>query len=407
MEVDTNTTTTPLDNITNDVYTTVSSSLDTNTTTTNNTINTGSSSSSSCTTTLPPRKRAKTQEEKEQRKIERILRNRRAAHASREKKRRHVEYLEVYVVKLEENLQKLSTGYQHLLDKLSPQDQTSIEELGLQDVSELKNQIHSNLSGSRRGGSSNNNSRKGDHEDDDEEVEGDDDEENELEESRSQHESLPDVDIKVEPQLQPQSQSPPSKKRKYSKKEKPTTTSTPPSSTRSSSLTSSPVHIKIEEGEEHQQQKEFKNNNENSLQPQAMNDKTFYNYLSPISIHSSASSPMDFTLTSKSDFNDFAFGEVKPEEEEDTKSLENTSPNTNPQITSSHEDYTQPQSQQQPQPSSASTTEVSTQDSNLSLYESGQNSAVILSIEEEKQLPQSTLVDILEKENRIHSAVAV
>ena len=36
--------------------------------------------------TLPPRKRAKTQEEKEQRKIERILRNRRAAHASREKK---------------------------------------------------------------------------------------------------------------------------------------------------------------------------------------------------------------------------------------------------------------------------------------------------------------------------------
>lgn len=44
--------------------------------------------------TLPPRKRAKTQEEKEQRRIERILRNRRAAHQSREKKRLHLLYLE-------------------------------------------------------------------------------------------------------------------------------------------------------------------------------------------------------------------------------------------------------------------------------------------------------------------------
>ncbi|CAG98196.1 transcription factor HAC1 [Kluyveromyces lactis] len=44
--------------------------------------------------TLPPRKRAKTQEEKEQRRIERILRNRRAAHQSREKKRLHVQRLE-------------------------------------------------------------------------------------------------------------------------------------------------------------------------------------------------------------------------------------------------------------------------------------------------------------------------
>ncbi|AMD20215.1 HDL529Wp [Eremothecium sinecaudum] len=44
--------------------------------------------------TLPPRKRAKTQEEKEQRRIERILRNRKAAHQSREKKRLHLMYLE-------------------------------------------------------------------------------------------------------------------------------------------------------------------------------------------------------------------------------------------------------------------------------------------------------------------------
>ncbi|AQZ19104.1 HAC1 (YFL031W) [Zygosaccharomyces parabailii] len=45
-------------------------------------------------TTLPPRKRAKTQQEKEQRKIERILRNRKAAHQSREKKRVHLQQLE-------------------------------------------------------------------------------------------------------------------------------------------------------------------------------------------------------------------------------------------------------------------------------------------------------------------------
>lgn len=45
-------------------------------------------------TSLPPRKRARTQEEKEQRRIERILRNRKAAHHSREKKRAHLEELE-------------------------------------------------------------------------------------------------------------------------------------------------------------------------------------------------------------------------------------------------------------------------------------------------------------------------
>ncbi|KAA8916410.1 hypothetical protein TRICI_001454 [Trichomonascus ciferrii] len=46
------------------------------------------------TEALPPRKRAKTTEEKEQRRIQRIMRNRQAAHASREKKRKHVENLE-------------------------------------------------------------------------------------------------------------------------------------------------------------------------------------------------------------------------------------------------------------------------------------------------------------------------
>ncbi|CDK28164.1 unnamed protein product [Kuraishia capsulata CBS 1993] len=53
---------------------------------------------------LPPRKRARTQEEKEQRRVERILRNRRAAHASREKKRKHVEFLEEHVNRLEDSI---------------------------------------------------------------------------------------------------------------------------------------------------------------------------------------------------------------------------------------------------------------------------------------------------------------
>ena len=46
-------------------------------------------------TTLPPRKRAKTEDEKEQRRIERIKRNRAAAHNSRERKRRETENLAV------------------------------------------------------------------------------------------------------------------------------------------------------------------------------------------------------------------------------------------------------------------------------------------------------------------------
>ena len=103
--------------------------------------------------TLPPRKRAKTQEEKEQRKIERILRNRRAAHASREKKRKHVEYLENYVLKLEENLTKLTNNYNCVFNLLSQDQQSSLVASNLElleDVSELKDQIHSNLNGSRK-----------------------------------------------------------------------------------------------------------------------------------------------------------------------------------------------------------------------------------------------------------------
>ncbi|ODV83527.1 hypothetical protein CANARDRAFT_209154 [[Candida] arabinofermentans NRRL YB-2248] len=60
---------------------------------------------------LPPRKRAKTDEEKEQRRVERILRNRRAAHASREKKRRHVEHLEAYVDHLENSIKTFEANH--------------------------------------------------------------------------------------------------------------------------------------------------------------------------------------------------------------------------------------------------------------------------------------------------------
>jgi transcriptional activator HAC1 len=45
-------------------------------------------------TNLPPRKRAKTEDEKEQRRVERVLRNRKAAQSSRERKRKEVEGLE-------------------------------------------------------------------------------------------------------------------------------------------------------------------------------------------------------------------------------------------------------------------------------------------------------------------------
>ena len=56
-------------------------------------------------TNLPPRKRAKTDDEKEQRRVERVLRNRRAAQSSRERKRVEVEALEKRNEELEEQLQ--------------------------------------------------------------------------------------------------------------------------------------------------------------------------------------------------------------------------------------------------------------------------------------------------------------
>lgn len=83
-------------------------------TTTNTTPNPASS--------LPPRKRARTEAEKEQRRVERIIRNRKAAHASREKKRKHVEHLESYVKALEENLSQMYQNQSMILDHLKSID---------------------------------------------------------------------------------------------------------------------------------------------------------------------------------------------------------------------------------------------------------------------------------------------
>lgn len=68
---------------------------------------------------LPPRKRARTEAEKEQRRVERIIRNRKAAHASREKKRKHVEQLESYVTVLQAHLNLSLEANRTLLSKLA------------------------------------------------------------------------------------------------------------------------------------------------------------------------------------------------------------------------------------------------------------------------------------------------
>ncbi|KAK0612588.1 hypothetical protein B0T17DRAFT_593493 [Bombardia bombarda] len=69
-------------------------------------------------TNLPPRKRAKTEDEKEQRRVERVLRNRRAAQSSRERKRQEVEGLEKRNKLLEEELERVRQQNDALLNEL-------------------------------------------------------------------------------------------------------------------------------------------------------------------------------------------------------------------------------------------------------------------------------------------------
>ncbi|KAI0384921.1 hypothetical protein F5Y04DRAFT_201474 [Hypomontagnella monticulosa] len=70
-------------------------------------------------TNLPPRKRAKTEDEKEQRRVERVLRNRRAAQSSRERKRQEVEALEQRNQQLEELLRNQQKTNEILMDEIS------------------------------------------------------------------------------------------------------------------------------------------------------------------------------------------------------------------------------------------------------------------------------------------------
>ncbi|KAF4430964.1 Transcriptional activator hac1 [Fusarium acutatum] len=70
-------------------------------------------------TNLPPRKRAKTADEKEQRRVERVLRNRRAAQSSRERKRQEVEQLEKRNKDLEAAIQQAEQMNARLMDELA------------------------------------------------------------------------------------------------------------------------------------------------------------------------------------------------------------------------------------------------------------------------------------------------
>jgi transcriptional activator HAC1 len=70
-------------------------------------------------TNLPPRKRAKTEDEKEQRRVERVLRNRRAAQSSRERKRQEVEALEQRNADLESALHTQQKQNLALMEELA------------------------------------------------------------------------------------------------------------------------------------------------------------------------------------------------------------------------------------------------------------------------------------------------
>lgn len=415
---------------------------------------------------LPPRKRAKTQEEKEQRKIERILRNRRAAHASREKKRKHVEYMEVYVVKLEENIKRLQLTCDCLLQKLPIEEQGKFC-VELDDLTELKNQIHLNMKSSRRGCKKDlleslvDEFEEHDDEDDDvdananekeKDAEKDQDQDQDQDQNSNVLKQVPGQDKgKVEAPLhtrrvQQLDTVPVLKKRRLSR-EAETKVSFAPLTTNSLTTTSvakhpspqPPVQVKIE----------TITTPSTSLKPEVVDD-TFFNYLSPISLNSSANSPMDITYTQACPNTvadhlelDFGLDNFKQDEYLATINSANTisssssslplsdsaiaENNTNERknnttritttamnqmksplsVTGSHlEDGTVDSPTMNTLSTSNSDSPISNT-SNLSLYETGQNSAVILSLEQERQQPMKTLVDILNIENRINLAITV
>ncbi|KAL5120598.1 transcription factor that binds to CRE motif [Pleosporales sp. CAS-2024a] len=70
-------------------------------------------------TSLPPRKRAKTEDEKEQRRIERVKRNRLAAHNSRERKRQEYEVLQAEKDQMEADLKSFKERMAQMEAELS------------------------------------------------------------------------------------------------------------------------------------------------------------------------------------------------------------------------------------------------------------------------------------------------
>lgn len=212
--------------------------------------------SSNFKSSLPPRKRAKTKEEKEQRRVERILRNRRAAHASREKKRKHVEYLESYVLKLEDNMSRLQSNFHGVCGQMSAKQLAKIEMKEMDDLQDLKDKIHTNLNGSllaNEGGDDN------------------------LDEESTPPAEQPDV-----------------KKRKLSSANSCSSLTTDlTESVEEEQVSSDKVnqipHIKMEP-----------NSDSNELLS-ITNENVYYNYLSPISINSPINSPIDLTLKKSSE----------------------------------------------------------------------------------------------------------
>ncbi|KAH3675179.1 hypothetical protein WICMUC_002835 [Wickerhamomyces mucosus] len=141
-------------------------------------------------TSLPPRKRAKTKEEKEQRRVERILRNRKAAHASREKKRKHVEFLESYVLDLEKQLSLVSELNFKLIRETYNGEDSCINELideieALPDLKQKKLEHNINLNKN--------------HEEDDDEEEEEEEEIEDVEEVNSTTKGIEVTCLKSEP----------------------------------------------------------------------------------------------------------------------------------------------------------------------------------------------------------------
>lgn len=224
--------------------------------------------------TLPPRKRAKTKEEKEQRRIERILRNRRAAHASREKKRKHVEYLESYVLKLESNLEKAQGNLNRLSELV---DSSIFEKAGvveLDDLELLKETIHLNLSNNSGNTSGGSPDVDGDNDEDDETyLKQDDDEDISLSKKRRL-----DEDIESKPT------------------DSTSTSTATPTATSTVQIVNNVNNNSNFDMNINSQPNNIMMGGKDDLLSVSPDNNSYYNYLSPISMNSPVNSPIDLKL---------------------------------------------------------------------------------------------------------------